>query len=106
MYAMGKIVKDQIIEEKKKNPEKFISIEEATKEENKENSINGLFCLGLLAKSLEDQGMITAIEKEKSEKEEDQLAANATLQFLFNGMATKKNFGLNFELGKKRNINK
>ena len=50
--------------------------------------------------------MITAIEKEKSEKEEDQLAANATLQFLFNGMATKKKFGLNFELGKKRNINK
>ena len=103
MCAMGKIVKAQIIEEKKKNPQKFISIEEATKEENKENSENGLFCLGLLAKSLEDQGMITAIEKEKSEKEEDQQTANTTLQFLFNGMAGKKKFGLNFELGKKRN---
>ena len=103
MCAMGKIVKDQIIEEKKKNPEKFISIEEATKEENKNDSENGLFCLGLLAQSLEDQGMVTAIEKEKSEKEEDQQAANATLQFLFNGMATNKKFALNFELGKKRN---
>ena len=103
MCAMGKIVKDQIIEEKKKNPEKFVSIEEATKDENKEDSENGLFCLGLLAKNLEDQGMVTAIEKEKSEKEEDQQAANTTLQFLFNGMATNKKFGLNFELGKKRN---
>ena len=103
MCAMGKIIKNQIIEEKKKNPEKFISIEEATKKENKDNSENGLFCLGLLAKNLENKGMITAIEKEKSEKEEDQQTANASLQFLCNGMITQKKFGLKFELGKKRN---
>jgi len=100
MCAMGKIVKEQILEEKKKNPEKFISIEEATK---KENQNSDLFCLGLLAKNLEEQGMITAIERQKSDKEEDQMAANVTLQFLFNGMATEKKFGLNFELGYKRN---
>ena len=100
MCAMGKIVKEQILEEKKKNPEKFISIQEATKKENKNSD---LFCLGLLAKNLEEQGMTTAIEKQKSDKKEDQMAANATLQFLFNGMATKKKFGLNFELGEKRN---
>jgi len=100
MCAMGKIVKEQILEEKKKNPEKFISIQEATK---KENQNSDLFCLGLLAKNLEEQGMYTAIERQKSDKEEDQMAANATLQFLFNGMATKKKFGLNFELGDKRN---
>ena len=46
MCVFGNIMKEEIIEEKKKEPEKFISIEEATNEENKDNSE---FCLGLLA---------------------------------------------------------
>jgi len=93
MCAMGKIVKEQILEEKKKNPEKFISIQEAIQ---KENQNSDLFCLGLLAKNLEEQGMTTAIEKQKSDKEEDQMAANVTLQFLCNGMATKKKIWIKF----------
>ena len=35
MCVLGSIMKEEIIEEKQKNPEKFISIEEATKEEKK-----------------------------------------------------------------------
>ena len=36
MCVLGSIMKEEIIEEKKRTPEKFISIEEATKEENKD----------------------------------------------------------------------
>ena len=50
MCILGSIMKEEIIEEKKSNPEKFISIEEATKEENKSE---GTFCLGVLAQNLE-----------------------------------------------------
>ena len=35
MCILGSIMKKEIIEEKKNKPEKFISIQEATKEENK-----------------------------------------------------------------------
>ena len=51
MCVLGDIMKEEIIEEKEKEPEKFISIEEATKEENKSSSN---FCLGLLAQNLEN----------------------------------------------------
>ena len=48
---IGKIIiKEKINNEKKNNPEKFIEIKEATKEENENNE---LFCLGLLAQNLE-----------------------------------------------------
>ena len=83
MCVLGSIMKKEIMEEKKNNPEKFISIEDATKEENKNN---GTFCLGVLAKSLEDMGIITAIEKNSSNDEEAQNASNTILQFITNGM--------------------
>ena len=69
MCVLGSAMKEEIIEEKKKNPEKFISISEATKEENKNN---GTFCLGVLAQSLESMGIETAIEKNASNDEETQ----------------------------------
>ena len=62
MCILGSIMKEEIIEEKKSNPEKFISIEEATKEENKSE---GTFCLGVLAQNLESMGITIAIEKEE-----------------------------------------
>ena len=88
MCVLGSIMKEEIIQEKKNNPEKFISIEDATKEENKNN---GAFCLGVLAKSLEDMGIITAIEKNSSNDKEAQNASNTILQFITNGMIEKKN---------------
>ena len=98
MSIMGSIIKDQIIEEKETNPEKFIPIEEATKTENKDNS---LFIMGLLAQNLENQGITTAIEREPSKNDQD--LSNTTLQFMMNGMATQKKFDFHFDLGKERN---
>ena len=100
MCILGQIMKEEIIEEKKNNPEKFISIEEATKEENK-NDVT--FCLGILAQNLEDLGITTAIEKKSENNEEAQNAANTVLQFITNGMIEKKKFDLHFDLGNERN---
>jgi hypothetical protein len=93
-------MKKEIIEEKKNNPEKFISIEDAIKEENKNE---GVFCLGILAKNLEDMGIITAIEKNTSNDEEAQNASNTVLQFITNGMIEKKKYDLHFNLDDERN---
>ena len=98
---MGTIIKDQIIEEKKTNPEKFISIQDAVKTENKDDS---LFIMGLLAQNLENQGITTAIEKEEILNDEDNNdSASTTLQFMINGMGTKKKYNLHFDLGEERN---
>ena len=93
-------MKEEIIEEKKNNPEKFISIEEATKEENKNNET---FCLGILAQNLENMGITTAIEKNGSNDVESQNAANTVLQFITNGMIEKKKYDFHFDLGDERN---
>ena len=100
MCVMGSIMKEEIIEEKKNNPEKFISIEEATQEQNKDSQI---FCLGILAQNLEDMGIITAIEKNPSQNEEDQNKANTVLEFITNGMIEKPKYNLHFDLGEERN---
>ena len=100
MCILGSIMKEEIIEEKKKNPEKFISIEEAVKEENKDKNT---FCLGVLAQSLEDMGITTAIEKPSSNDTESQDTANTVLQFITNGMLEKKKYDMHFDLGDERN---
>ena len=100
MCVLGSIMKEEIIEEKQKNPEKFISIEEATKEEKKNDST---FCLGLLAKNLENLGITTAIEKNDNQEEESEGASNTVLQFIMNGMIEKKKYNLHFDLGEERN---
>jgi len=100
MCILGSIMKEEIIEEKKNNPEKFITIEEATKEENNNSQT---FCLGVLAQSLENIGITTAIEKNSSNSEESQNSSNTVLQFITNGMIEKKKYDLHFDLGDERN---
>ena len=100
MCILGSIMKEEIIEEKINNPEKFISIEEATKEDKKNE---GIFGLGVLAKSLENLGIITAIEKSPSQEEELEGESNTILQFIMNGMIEKKKYDLHFDLGDERN---
>ena len=97
MCVLGSIMKEEIIQEKKANPEKFISIEEATK---KENEGKGTFCLGILAKNLENMGITTAIEKNTSNNSD---SANTVLEFITNGMIDKKKYDFHFDLGDKRN---
>ena len=97
MCVLGSIMKEEIIQEKKTNPEKFITIEEATK---KENEGKGTFCLGILAKNLENMGITTAIEKNPSNNAD---SANTVLEFITNGMIDKKKYDFHFDLGDKRN---
>ena len=106
MCILGDINKKEIIEEKETNPEKFIPIEKAVKIEDKKD---GLFVLGLLAKNLEKSGITTVIEDEEKKKEEekneekDNDESATSLQFLVNGLATKKKFNLHFDINEQRN---
>ena len=100
MCILGSILKEEIIEEKQSNPEKYISIEEATKEENEDS---GIFCLGILAQNLEDIGIMTAIEKNSSEDEDSQNTADTVLEFITSGMIEKKKYSLHFDFGDERN---
>jgi hypothetical protein len=106
MCILGDINKKEIILEKESNPEKFIPIEKAVKIEDKKD---GLFVLGLLAKNLEKSGITTVIEDEEKKKEEEkneekEIDESATsLQFLINGLATKKKFNLHFDINEQRN---
>ena len=94
MIIMGDIIKDEILIEKEENPEKFIDVNEAIKNENNEN-----FAISLLAKDLENNGIITAVEKFSDDQDID--ATN--LQFMFNGLATKKKLDVHFDYGKEKN---
>lgn len=101
MSIMGTIIKDQIIEEKITHPEKFVSIQEAATNENKDNG-NPLFIMGLLAQNLENQGVTTAIEKESSNNSDNE-ASSTALQFMINGMGMQKKYNLHFDFGDERN---
>ena len=86
MCIYGEITKKEIKEEKAKHPEEFIETSQALKLENQDE---GLFALGLLSQNLEGLGVETAIEvKENSETQEADLTS---LQFITNGMISKKN---------------
>ena len=102
MSVMGTITRDRIIEQRKKNPQRFVSIKEAV---NKRDKFDPLFIMGLLAQNLESQGIVTAIDKDPSmdEEEDDEEFDSTSLQFMMNGLGTRKKFNLHFDLGNKRN---
>ena len=102
MCILGSIMKKEIIKEKKIKPEKFISIQEATKEENKKKN-EQIFCLGILAQALENIGITTAIERNESKNKELENVSNTALQFLMNGMIEKEKYDFHFDFGEKRN---
>ena len=87
MCILSDITKKEIIEEKKNHPEKFIKTEEALQSHNKNSS---LFVMGLLAKSLENNGITTAIERNNNQNNLEE--ANTTLQFMINGLGKKKKY--------------
>ena len=101
MSTMGTIIKEQIIEEKKTHPEKFVSIQDAVTKKNKDND-NPLFIMGLLAQNLENQGVTTAIEKESSNDNNNE-ASSTALQFMINGMGMQKKYKFHFDFGEERN---
>ena len=100
MCIYGNIMKEQIKEEKKNNPENFIEIKDAL---NLENEDKELFALGLIAHNLEQDGTEVAIEKQESQGE-DELSHNTTcLQFISNGMTQRKRYDLHFDFGEQKN---
>ncbi len=96
MIVMGDLIKDEILIEKKENPDKFVDIDKTLKNEEDEN-----FPICVLAKHLEDNGIVTAVEK--STNKEDINIAATNLQFLTNGLATKKKLDVHFDYGKEKN---
>ena len=98
MCIYGAITKQEIKEEKQKHPEKFIETSQAL---NMENENQGIFALGLLSNNLEELGIETAIEKEGNP--DDNNAGITLMQFISNGMITKKKYDLHFEFGDQRN---
>ena len=107
MCIMGNIVKNQIIEDKRNIPDKFVSIQEAIQISQKPNPSKddeAMLCLGILAQTLEDNGILTVIEKEGNQKEESkQEEASTSLQFLVNGLINRCKYEFHFDLGEERN---
>ena len=105
MCIIGDIIKNEIIEEKN-NKENYISIEEAVKKEDKNDSD---FILGLLATNFEKMGIMTMIEKEsqkemnEEEEKEKKEESSTLLQFITNGLATKKKYDFHFDISQERN---
>ena len=95
MMNFGDIVKEKLDIEKKTNPEKFIETKEAIKNENSE-----YYGMGILANALESSGVTVGIKKE-SDGNKKQNATN--LQFLVNGMATKKKLDIHIDFDKEKN---
>ena len=95
MIIMGDLIKEEILIEKKENPEKFIDIDKNLTDEKNEN-----FAICLLAKYLENNGIITAVEKKADNQNSDIDAAN--LQFIINGLAYENKLDVHFDYGKKK----
>ena len=99
MCIMGSIMKKEIMDEKKFNPEKFIPTKKALSDKDNKQ----IFCLGVLAQNLENLGIVTAIEKNPSNDEDTQNASNTILQFITNGLIYKNKYNFHFDLGTERN---
>ena len=97
MSIMGTIMKEQILIEKEKNPEKYISTEEIIQQKSNDQ----IYALGIFSKALENQGMVTAIEK--SSGDEEKKTAMTILQFLVNGMSDRNKYNLHFDFGDEKN---
>ena len=97
-------MKKEIIEEKKNNPEKFITIEEALNNIKEEYDYS-FSCLGILAKYLENIGVITVINKNILNNNDGEIDVInlMILQFIITGMIEKKKYNFIFDFGKKRN---
>ena len=60
-------MKEEIEEEKKQNPKKFIEVEEAIKYPNS----SSLFAIGVLASYLKNFGVNVVIEKDDNKKDDE-----------------------------------
>ena len=94
MSTIGTIMKEEILSEKKSNPENFYSTEEIIQHKSDDEQ---LYTLGIFSKILLNQGTVTAIKKNIDEDEKK--ASINNIQFLVNGMSDKKKYNLHFDFG-------
>ena len=105
MCIYGNILKKQLEEEKKSNPDKFIELNKALNIQKKDE---GLFSLGLFSAYLNNMGIKTEIENEGNKndgiiKDDENEEAITCLDFITNGLANRKKYDLYFDFGEKRN---
>ena len=97
-------VKNEILNKKKSNPEKFIPTEVAL---NNEQQDPGLFALALIASDLKNKGIEAAIVNDnvivdKKEKEDEENSAFTCLQFMASDLLFKKTYVFHFDLDDNR----
>ena len=100
MCIYGNIVKKEIEEETKLNPNKFIPKSQAL---NSEEIDEELFALGLLSQNLENLGIKTVIEKDGYANSKNDDENITSLQFIINGLCDKKKYTLKFDYGEEKN---
>ena len=94
MSVFGTIIKNEIEEELKNTPEKFVEIDSAIKNEDSK-----FLPSAILAKNLKGKNILAVVEKESNPSPIYDIA----LQFLVNGMANEKKFVISYDFGKEQN---
>ena len=94
MSVFGTILKKEIEEELKTNPEKFVEIDSVLKNEDEQ-----FLPSAILAKNLKDNQILAVVEKDSNKSPVYDIA----LQLLVNGMANKKKLVISYDFGKEQN---
>ena len=95
MIEVGTMYADKINLIKKNNPNYFLNIDEIIKDEN-----HVYFPISILAKSLEKNGILTAVEHNDNVSE-DELLRN--IQYIGNGLCNLSKFEIDFDFEEERN---
>ena len=96
------IMKEEIEEEKKQNPKKFIEVEEAIKYPNS----SSLYAIGVFASYLKNFGVNVVIEKENDDTKKDDEKTKSLytcFKMLTSGLGLLKKYELKFDLDNKMN---
>ena len=112
MCIYGNIIKKEIEDNRYKNQDKYIKIEDALKMKDTDTN---LFCLGLIANNLNSIGIKVVIENSESENDEEILVyedileeekeeeALTSLQFITSGYLYKTKYIFHFDFGEEEN---
>ena len=99
MCDYGKIIKAEIDNDEKKLNKEFIHIKELNS--MKYSYDQDLFALNLLAQSLDSNGIQVVIAKDSANIPDEEALAN--LQFIVNGLYSKRKFSFRFDFGEEKN---
>ena len=89
---LGKAIKEELNEELKQNPDKFVDINQ---ELNSNDESSKFFPSAVLANHLQKEGILTLVEKETKTSAVQDISMN----FIINGMINKKKIIVNYDFG-------